>query len=144
MFLASNLHNNEDLLPHYILQLLQLIVSLPVGSSYVSIYESGSTDQTGGNLQRPMSLRCMPSAVHGMSLHLRQVAESCHRCAAQWLDVLQHLLQILEVPNTVVTGGCCLVLHSAMLLMALLPLQISQYLDFCLQGSEHHANLQED
>lgn len=52
VFLASNLHNNEDLLPHYILQLLQLIVSLPVGSSYVSIYESGSTDQTGGDLQR--------------------------------------------------------------------------------------------
>ena len=47
IFFASNLHNNEDLLPHYILQLLQLIVRLPVGSSYVSIYESGSTDETG-------------------------------------------------------------------------------------------------
>lgn len=47
VFLASNLHNNEELLPHYFLQLLSLIVSLPVGSSYVSIYESGSTDQTG-------------------------------------------------------------------------------------------------
>ena len=116
VFLASNLHNNEDLLPHYILQLLQLIVSLPIGSSYVSIYESGSTDQTGGNLQRLMSLRCMPSAEHGMFLHLRQVAESSHLCAAQWLDVLQHLLQILEVPNTVVTGGRCLVSQFAMLL----------------------------
>ena len=51
IFLASNLHNNEDLLPHYILQLLQLIVRLPVGSSYVSIYESGSTDETGNVLQ---------------------------------------------------------------------------------------------
>ena len=51
IFFASNLHNNEDLLPHYILQLLQLILRLPVGSSYVSIYESGSTDQTGNVLQ---------------------------------------------------------------------------------------------
>ena len=25
-------------------------------------------------------------------------------CAAQWLDVLQQLLQILEVPSTIVTG----------------------------------------
>ncbi len=69
VLLASNLHNNEDLLPHYILQLLQLIVSLPVGSSYVSIYESGSTDQTGQNLQKSLPLRYMPPAVHGMSVH---------------------------------------------------------------------------
>lgn len=54
LFLASNLHNNEDLLPHYILQLLQLIVRLPLGSCYVSIYESGSTDQTGAPLLKKL------------------------------------------------------------------------------------------
>ena len=47
VLLASNLHNNEALLPHFALQLLQLLVGLPQGSAYVSIYESGSTDRTG-------------------------------------------------------------------------------------------------
>ena len=55
VLLASNLHNNEELLPHFILQLLQFIVSLPAGSSYVSIYESGSTDQTGFERLQPIS-----------------------------------------------------------------------------------------
>lgn len=47
LLVASNLHNNEDLLPHYILQLLHVLVQLPEGSAYVSIYESGSTDRSG-------------------------------------------------------------------------------------------------
>ena len=46
-FIASNLHNNEKLLPHFTLQLLGLLQQLPKGSTYVSIYESGSTDRTG-------------------------------------------------------------------------------------------------
>lgn len=46
-FIASNLHNNEQLLPHFTLQLLSLLQQLPKGSTYVSIYESGSTDRTG-------------------------------------------------------------------------------------------------
>lgn len=46
-FIASNLHNNEKLLPHFTLQLLSLLQQLPKGSAYVSIYESGSTDRTG-------------------------------------------------------------------------------------------------
>lgn len=46
-FIASNLHNNEKLLPHFTLQLLSLLQQLPKGSTYVSIYESGSTDRTG-------------------------------------------------------------------------------------------------
>jgi alpha-1,3-mannosyltransferase len=48
VLLASNLHQNEALLPHYILQLLELLVGIPQGSAHVSIYESGSTDKTGG------------------------------------------------------------------------------------------------
>lgn len=122
ILLASNLHNNEELLPHYILQLLQLIVNLPAGSSYVSIYESGSTDQTG--------VRTGASAVHDIEVlacglclcslsspvcFYIPVCTSVDKiwvskltvfsfCAAQWLDVLQQLLQILEVPSTIVTG----------------------------------------
>lgn len=46
-FMASNLHNNEALLPHYTKQLLLLLAAAPRGSCYVSIYESGSSDRTG-------------------------------------------------------------------------------------------------
>ena len=47
LLLANNLHNNEALMPHYISQMLRLLALLPPGSAYVSIYESGSKDQTG-------------------------------------------------------------------------------------------------
>lgn len=47
VLLAANMHNNEDLLPHFTLQLLQLLIVLPQGSAFVSIYESDSKDNTG-------------------------------------------------------------------------------------------------
>lgn len=47
VLLAANMRNNEDLLPHFSLQLLQLLAALPHRSAFVSIYESGSTDNTG-------------------------------------------------------------------------------------------------
>ena len=47
VLLAANMHNNEELLPHFTLQLLDLLSSIPDGSAFVSIYESGSTDSTG-------------------------------------------------------------------------------------------------
>ena len=47
IFLAANMHNNEDLLPHFTLQMLDLLSSRPSGSAFLSIYESGSTDRTG-------------------------------------------------------------------------------------------------
>ena len=47
VLLAANMHNNEDLLPHFTLQLLQLLFVLPRGSAFVSIYESDSKDNTG-------------------------------------------------------------------------------------------------
>lgn len=45
--IAANFRNNEDLLPHVIVQLWHLLAILPQGSAFVSIYESGSIDSTG-------------------------------------------------------------------------------------------------
>ncbi len=47
VFVAGLMTNTEALMPHYILQLLELSVSLPSGSIFLSVYESGSTDSTG-------------------------------------------------------------------------------------------------
>ena len=47
LLLANNLHNNEQLMPHYITQMLRLLALLPPGSAFVSVYESGSKDRTG-------------------------------------------------------------------------------------------------
>ena len=52
VLLAANMHNNEDLLPHFTLQMLDLLSKLPLGSAFLSIYESGSTDSTG--VQSPL------------------------------------------------------------------------------------------
>ncbi|KAA6416478.1 MAG: hypothetical protein FRX49_13550, partial [Trebouxia sp. A1-2] len=52
VLLAANMHNNEDLLPHFTLQMLHLLASLPLGTAFLSVYESGSTDSTGGSLMR--------------------------------------------------------------------------------------------
>lgn len=50
ILLAANMHNNEDLLPHFTLQMLDLLSRRPTGSAFLSIYESGSTDSTGALL----------------------------------------------------------------------------------------------
>ncbi len=47
IFIASDLHNNAALMPHYITQLLLSVVSLTPGDTFVSLYESGSSDATG-------------------------------------------------------------------------------------------------
>ena len=53
--IAANFRDNEDLLPHLIVQLWHLLAILPQGSAFVSIYESGSTDSTGeAGPQRPV------------------------------------------------------------------------------------------
>ena len=44
---AANMHNNEEVLPHFILQLIHLFAVLPPETAFLSIYESGSTDSTG-------------------------------------------------------------------------------------------------
>ena len=46
--LAANFRDNEDLLPHVIVQLWHLLAILPQGSVFVSVYESNSEDSTGG------------------------------------------------------------------------------------------------
>ena len=61
VLLAANMHNNEELLPHYIAQLVHMLALLPPGSAFLSIYESGSTDATGAcSSHRPSccSARC--------------------------------------------------------------------------------------
>ena len=57
VLLAANMHNNEDLLPHFSLQMLHFLTSLPSGSAFLSIYESGSTDSTGMD-QAAVNLFC--------------------------------------------------------------------------------------
>ena len=47
IFIASNLHNNGALMPHFITQLLLSVVSFTPGDAFISLYESGSTDATG-------------------------------------------------------------------------------------------------
>lgn len=45
-FIASNIHQNSPILPNFIHQLLHLIDTLGRRQVYVSIYESGSSDET--------------------------------------------------------------------------------------------------
>ena len=56
LLLANNLHNNEQLMPHYITQMLRLLALLPPGSAFVSVYESGSKDRTGVHKQAELCL----------------------------------------------------------------------------------------
>ena len=58
LLVASNLKDNSLLLPQYILQLLITVGgALSEASTFVSIYESGSTDSTG----EPMQCASIPS-----------------------------------------------------------------------------------
>ncbi|KAJ3079761.1 capsular associated protein [Quaeritorhiza haematococci] len=45
-FIAANFHNNEPVLPHFIAQLLELISFFGRDRIFVSVFESGSTDNT--------------------------------------------------------------------------------------------------
>ena len=47
IFIASNLHNSEELMPNFISQLVQFLLAFPERLFFVSIYESGSSDRTG-------------------------------------------------------------------------------------------------
>ena len=57
VLLAANMHNNEELLPHYITQLTHLLSVLPPGSAFLSIYESDSSDSTGTCLKHGVCRR---------------------------------------------------------------------------------------
>ena len=56
VLIAGLLTSNEPLMPHYILQLLRLVVAKPADSLFVSIYESGSTDKTGRTAAFPLHI----------------------------------------------------------------------------------------
>ena len=56
--MAANMHNNEEVLPHFILQLIHLFAVLPPETAFLSIYESGSKDSTGGLSCHQSALKC--------------------------------------------------------------------------------------
>lgn len=109
VLLAANMHNNEDLLPHFTLQLLQLLIALPRGSAFVSIYESDSKDTTGEH--RCLSIHihfsvanmfwCDDLDSHPLSAEPTANTELCCM-AGTWLTVLRDLLVCLGVPHRVI------------------------------------------
>ena len=110
VLLAGNMHNNEDLLPHFTLQMLSLLSSLPVGSAFLSIYESGSTDSTGQAVI--FCTQCLGPHLHVLKIHrcCRQMSQFCFSCshvvcyAGAWLEVLQDLMVCLGVPHRIIIG----------------------------------------
>ena len=54
VLIAGLLTSNEPLMPHYILQLLHFVVAKRAQSLFISIYESGSTDETGKSAAFPI------------------------------------------------------------------------------------------
>ena len=46
VLIAGNLRQNEDIMPHFLLRLLETVVALDSRLAFVSIYESGSNDGT--------------------------------------------------------------------------------------------------
>ena len=47
VLLAANMRDNEELMPHFLLQTLHTLALLPQDQAFLSIYESGSGDSTG-------------------------------------------------------------------------------------------------
>jgi alpha-1,3-mannosyltransferase len=68
--LAADFHNSAAVLPNFIVQTMRLVLLLPPGLLHVSVYESGSSDNT-----------------------------------AHWLELLQMLLFIAGVPNSITANG---------------------------------------
>lgn len=106
IFIAANLHNNAALMPHFIPQLLLSVVSLPYRDTFVSLYESGSTDATGMISSPTFGF----VAVTTGPLHAYRVADM--HCLVKvsfcdvgaWLKLVDRLLGLLEVPKKIVTG----------------------------------------
>ena len=64
--LAADIHNNEELLPHYIIQLVHLLTVMPHGSTFLSVYESGSTDSTGACMRVTWCMRAVVQTAQGI------------------------------------------------------------------------------
>lgn len=45
-FVAANLRNNQDVLPHFMYNLIKMLLHVPAGTAFVSVYESNSNDNT--------------------------------------------------------------------------------------------------
>ncbi len=73
MLVAANLHNSGALMPHYTLQLLALLAALPRGAAFLSVYESGSTDDTGTPFSRPSPRFSHGSVLNGASCSSRRI-----------------------------------------------------------------------
>lgn len=113
VLLAGLLTNTEALMPHYILQLLEFVASALPGSTFVSVYESGSTDRTGkthGVLSQVLASfieHTIHNAVSSSGIYVTCVMQNHHQvfsAAALWLKVLAELLSFLEVPHHIETG----------------------------------------
>eukprot|EP00834_Sanchytrium_tribonematis_P008036 NODE_838_length_3589_cov_0.826074.p1 type:complete len:388 gc:universal NODE_838_length_3589_cov_0.826074:2615-1452(-) len=65
VYIALNLHNNEDVIPHLFMNIFQLIYHFGVNSTFLSIYESGSVDKSKRYIRRfSRHLRMMHAKFH--------------------------------------------------------------------------------
>jgi hypothetical protein len=67
-FIATNLKNNERLMPHYIMQLLKALLPSEQGAMFVSVYESGSMDAT------PQWVALLELVLRTAGIHVHAVA----------------------------------------------------------------------
>ena len=85
VLVAANLHYSGALMPHYALQLLALLVALPRGDALLSIYESGSTDDTGA-LSRCLPPRFWPTKRRRDILTPQRLAVDPRTCSTRRLE----------------------------------------------------------
>jgi len=101
VLMAANMHNNEDLLPHFTLQMLHLLASLPLGSAFLSVYESGSSDSTGTD-----EYTCWQSCLTLLCHFVRLRKDICLLLTGAWLEVLRDLMACIGTPHRIVIGQC--------------------------------------
>ena len=110
MLIASNMRDNSAKLYHAIQQLLMTVVQIPKDKVFVSIYESGSGDTTGAPVKHVTLCPTTPADLKSLTVTqlsnciLRQTLNFPHCRAAEWLLLLDHLLDRMEVPHKIITG----------------------------------------
>ncbi|OMH85676.1 Alpha-1,3-mannosyltransferase CMT1 [Zancudomyces culisetae] len=78
-FFAANLHNNEEILPQFMQELLRVFEFLGFENVYMSIYENGSTDKTKEMLES-FSARLEEYKVqHRLNMENSKRPENSHR-----------------------------------------------------------------
>ena len=111
VLLAANMHNNEELLPHYITQLTHLLSVLPPGSTFLSIYESDSSDSTGV----PCTEQLVDAVFVYEWLHggARTIAHSCTAKAQPCSSTTKlHALSVEQAHLSQPQASCISHLHS--------------------------------